>query len=308
MDHPSSDRPMNILISGSSGLIGSAFASHLLANRHRVVRLVRRAPQGANEIRWDPASGTLDIRALEGLDAVVHLAGESIASGRWTSERKRRIRDSRIQGTRLLARSLSSLSDPPEVFVSVSAIGYYGDRGEEQLVEESERGRGFLPELCRDWEAETHPAVNQGIRVVIPRLGMVLSAKGGALSRMLPIFRSGIGARIGSGRQYMSWIALDDLVGVIDHAIFNKSLRGPVNAVSPAAITNLEFSQALGRVLSRPVLFALPSSALRILFGEMADEVLLSSARAVPARLAQSGFKFQFPELESALHHILHIV
>ncbi len=177
MDHPSSDRPMNILISGSSGLIGSAFGSYLLGNRHRVMRLVRRAPQGANEIRWDPASGTLDIRALEGLDAVVHLAGESIASGRWTSERKRRIRDSRIQGTRLLARSLSSLSDPPKVFVSVSAIGYYGDRGEEQLVEESEAGRGFLPELCRDWEAATHPAVNRGIRVVIPRLGMVLSAQ-----------------------------------------------------------------------------------------------------------------------------------
>ena len=296
---------MNILLTGSTGLIGSELGSHLSENRHHVMRLVRRAQPGANEISWDPASGTLDVRALEGLDAVVHLAGESIASGRWTAGKKRRIRDSRIQGTQLLARSLSSLFDPPRVFVSVSAIGYYGDRGEEQLAEESEAGRGFLPELCRDWEGATHAALIRGIRVVILRLGMVLSAKGGALSKMLPIFRSGIGARMGNGRQYVSWIAIDDLIGVIDHAIFNESLHGLVNAVSPNAVTNLEFSQALGRVLSRPVRFALPSSALRLLFGKMANEVLLSSARVFPARLAQSGFKFQFPELESALRHIL---
>jgi hypothetical protein len=269
------------------------------------MRLVRRTQAGANEISWDPASETLDIHALEGLDAVVHLAGESIASGRWTAEKKRRIRDSRIQGTQLLARSISRLFDPPKVFVSVSAIGYYGDRGDQLLVEESEPGTGFLPELCREWEAATHPAVIRGIRLVIPRVGMVLSAKGGALSRMLSAFRSGMGARIGDGRQYMSWIAIEDLVGVINHAIFNESLHGPVNAVSPNAVTNLEFSQALGRVLSRSVRFALPSSAVRILFGKMGKEVLLSSARVIPARLAQSGFKFQFPELESALRHIL---
>jgi uncharacterized protein (TIGR01777 family) len=197
------------------------------------------------------------------------------------------------------------LFDPPKVFVSVSAIGYYGDCGDQLLVEESEAGTGFLPELCREWEAATHPAVIRGIRVVTPRLGMVLSAKGGALSRMLPAFRSGMGARIGNGRQYMSWIAIEDLVGMINHAIFNESLHGPVNAVSPNAVTNMEFSKALGRVLSRPLRFALPSSVVRLLFGKMGNEVLLSSARVIPARLAQSGFKFQFPELEPALHHIL---
>ena len=296
---------MNILLTGSTGLIGSELGSYLSGNRHHVIRLVRRPAARTDEISWDPASGTLDVQAIEGLDAVVHLAGENIASGRWTARKKRRIWDSRIQGTQLLARSLSSLFDPPKVLVSISAIGYYGDRGEEQLAEGSEPGTGFLPELCREWEAATQPAVIRGIRVVTPRVGMVLSAKGGALSRMLPLFRAGIGARIGNGRQYMSWIAIDDLVGVINHAIFNESLRGPVNAVSPNAVTNWEFSQALGRVFSRPVRFSAPSAALRILFGKMGDEVLLSSARVIPARLAQSGFRFQFTELEPALRHIL---
>lgn len=296
---------MNILLTGSTGLIGSELGPYLSGNRHHVIRLVRGPTARTDEISWDPASGTSDVQGIEGLDAVVHLAGENIASGRWTARKKRRIWDSRIQGTQLLARSLSSLFDPPKVLVSISAIGYYGDRGEEQLAEGSEPGTGFLPELCREWEAATQPAVIRGIRVVTPRVGMVLSAKGGALSRMLPLFRAGIGARIGNGRQYMSWIAIDDLVGVINHAIFNESLRGPVNAVSPNAVTNWEFSQALGRVFSRPVRFSVPSAALRILFGKMGDEVLLSSARVIPARLAQSGFKFQFTELEPALRHIL---
>jgi uncharacterized protein (TIGR01777 family) len=296
---------LNILISGSTGLIGSRLCSSLIKDRHRVMRLVRRAPSGADEIHWDPSSGALDTSVLEGLDAVIHLAGESIAAGRWTPEKKRRIRESRLKGTRLLTQSLSRLLDPPKVLVSVSAIGYYGDRGEEQLDEESSSGAGFLPELCREWETATAPAAMKGIRTVIPRLGMVLSGAGGALERMLPIFRLGMGARVGSGRQYMSWIAIDDLVGVIHHAIKNESIQGPVNAVSPNPVTNLVFSKVLGRVLSRPVLFALPAFAARLALGQMAEEVLLAGARVSPARLIKSGYHFAFPELEGALRHVL---
>jgi uncharacterized protein len=296
---------MNILLTGSTGLIGSELNSYFSGNRHRVLCLVRRAQTGANEIRWDPSTGTLDAQSLEGLDAVVHLAGENIAAGRWTAAKKRRIRESRIQGTQLLAKSLSRLFDPPKVFVSVSAIGYYGDRGDEKLDEDSDEGIGFLPQVCREWEAATEAAVVRGIRVVIPRLGMVLSAKGGSLPRMLPLYRLGLGGRIGNGRQYVSWIAIEDLIGIINHALHNESLHGPVNAVSPATVTNQEFSQILGRVLSRPSWFVLPSFAARIALGKMAKEVLLASARVSPARLAESGFKFQFPELEGALHHIL---
>jgi uncharacterized protein len=295
---------MHILLTGSTGLIGSALAAHLGGN-HRIVRLVRHPKPGMNAIPWDPDSGTLDTQALEGVDAVIHLAGESIASGRWTAAKKRRIWESRVKGTQLLAREVSRLFDPPKILVSVSATGYYGDRGEEPLEEDSEAGTGFLASLCREWEAAMQPAIIRGIRVVIPRLGMVLSPQGGALDRLLPVFRAGVGGRIGSGRQYMSWIAIDDLVGVIDHVLFNNSVHGPVNAVSPNPVTNSEFSQVLGRVLSRPARFALPSVAARLIFGEMANEVLLASARVSPARLAESGFTFQFPELESALRHIL---
>ncbi len=267
--------------------------------------MVRGAQAGEDEVRWDPSSGTLDPQHLEHIDAVVHLAGENISSGRWTGEKKRRIRESRIKGTQLLAQSVSRLFDPPKVFVSVSATGYYGDRGDEKLNEESEAGTGFLPDLCRQWESAIEAAIIRGIRVVIPRLGMVLSPKGGALGLMLPIFRLGMGGRIGTGRQYQSWIAIDDLLGVIHYAIQNDWLHGPINAVSPNPVTNLEFSQALGRVLSRPGRLSLPSFAARMVFGGMADEVLLASARVSPARLVKSGYKFKFPELEGALRHIL---
>ncbi len=296
---------MKILMTGSTGMIGSATAAFLAKEEHRIIRLVRRTPAGANEVSWDPAAGTLDKSAIEGIDAVVHLAGESIASGRWTVEKKRRIRESRIEGTRLLAQSLAQLSDPPKVLVSVSAAGYYGDRGTEILDEKSGPGKGFLADLCRQWEAATDAAAARGIRVVIPRLGMVLGAGGGALARMLPLFRLGIGGRIGSGRQYMSWIAIKDLAAVIRFALSRESLQGPVNAVSPNPCTNLEFSKALGRVLSRPVLFALPSFAARLAFGEMADEALLSSARVTPARLIESGYSFELPDVEPALRHAL---
>ena len=296
---------MNILVTGSAGLIGSALISYLSGNQHRIVRLVRHAQLGADEIYWNPAGGILDPKDLEGLDAVVHLAGESIASGRWTKEKKRRIRESRLQGTQLLAQSLSRLFDPPKVLVSVSAVGYYGDRGDEPLDEESKPGTGFLAELCRQWEGATQAALMRGIRVVIPRVGLVLSAKGGALELMLPVFRLGIGGKIGTGRQYMSWIALEDLVGVINHLIQNKSIHGPVNAVSPNPATNREFTQSLARALSKPSVFALPAFAARIAFGKMANELLLASARVSPARLVESGFEFRFPELDGALRHML---
>jgi uncharacterized protein len=296
---------MNILVSGSTGLIGSELISVLAENHHHIIRLVRRNETGRDEIHWDPNAGTLDTHALDGIDAVIHLAGENIAAGRWTVERKRRIRHSRIKGTQLLAQSLARLFDPPKVLISVSATGFYGNRGEERLDEESDPGIGFLPELCQQWEASTNAAMLRGIRVVIPRVGMVLSEKGGALPLMLPAFRLGIGGKIGSGRQYMSWITLQDLVGVINHIINTPFLQGPVNAVSPNPVTNRDFTKALAHSLGKPSLFALPSFAARLAFGEMADEVLLASARVFPEKLKQSGFKFKFPDLESALHQVL---
>lgn len=292
---------MKILITGSTGLVGSALVSHLAAHGHRPLHMVRRPPRGADEIRWDIEAGTLDPSSLEGLDAVVHLAGENIASGRWTEERKRRILQSRVLGTRLLARSLARLDTPPGVLVSVSAVGYYGDRGEEALDEESGPGTGFLAEVCRAWEAEAAPAAARGIRVVHPRLGMVLSARGGALDRMLPAFRAGFGGRIGSGRQYMSWIALDDLVGVILHAIGHDDLHGPVNTVSPHPVTNAEFTRVLASALGRPALMALPAFAARLAFGQMADELLLASARVSARKLERSGYRFRYPRLEEIL-------
>jgi len=267
--------------------------------------MVRRTPTAPDEIYWDPPSETLDIQAIEGVDAVVHLAGENIAAGRWTTERKRRIRESRIKGTRFLAQSLSRLFDPPKVFVSVSAIGYYGNRGDDTLDEDSDPGTGFLADLCNEWEAATAPASIRGIRVVIPRIGLLLSREGGALGRMLPVFRLGMGGRIGSGRQYMSWIAMDDLIKILDFTICNGSLHGPLNVVSPNPVTNREFTMILGKVLSKPAPFALPALAARLALGEMADKLLLASARVSPLRLKESGFKFQFPELEGALRHML---
>jgi uncharacterized protein (TIGR01777 family) len=296
---------LNILVTGSTGLIGSKLCVFLEKNNHRVLRMVRRTPVHENEVKWDPGSGILDKSNLGRLDAAVHLAGENIASGRWTAEKRRRIRQSRIQGTGLLAQSLADLPDPPRVLISTSAVGYYGDRGEEQLDEESGSGKGFLPEVCREWESATAPAAKRGIRVVTLRVGMVLSANGGALALMLPIYRLGIGGKIGSGQQYMSWIAIDDVVGIIDNVLNSSSLQGPVNAVSPNPVTNSEFSKTLAHVLSRPAIFALPAFAARLAFGKMADEALLSSSRVSPIRLMESGYKFAFPKLDGALRHIL---
>lgn len=299
---------MRIAITGSSGFIGSSLAAFLSDCEQEVFRLVRRPAQSAHEISWDPESGVLDQGRMEGLDAVVHLAGENIATGRWTTAKKKRIRESRVGGTRFLCESLGHLSRRPRVLVSASAIGYYGDQGDALLDEESPGGEGFLAEVCGAWEAATEAAKNCGLRVVNLRIGMVLSPKGGALTKMLFPFRLGLGGRMGNGRQCMSWIALPDLLSAIFHALERPELAGPVNAVSPRPVTNREFAKTLGRVLHRPAIFPMPAFAARLAFGEMADALVLASTRVWPRRLLASGFQFQYPELENALEHVLSIV
>jgi uncharacterized protein (TIGR01777 family) len=293
--------PQRIAVTGASGLVGSQLVPFLRAGGHQVLRLVRHQPQAPEEIAWDPATGDVDAAALEGVDAVIHLAGVSIAGGRWTAARKAAIVNSRVQGTTTLAETLARLQRPPRVLVSASAAGYYGDRGSAFLTEDSPGGDGFLAEVCRAWEAATAPAAAAGIRVVQPRLGVVLSGEGGVLKQVAPLFRLGLGGRLGSGEQVMSWIALDDLLGVLLLAIADDRLRGPVNAVAPQAITNHAFTETLGRVLGRPTFLPAPAFALRLALGELADELLLASQRVRPARLEQVGFAFAFPTLEDAL-------
>ncbi len=293
---------MRVLVSGASGLVGSALVPALESAGHSVVRLVRRDP-AANEIRWDPAGG-IAAGALEGFDAAVHLAGESIA-GRWTAAKKARIRDSRVQGTRTLAAALAGAAQRPKVMVCASAIGIYGDRGDEVLREESAPGSDFLAEVSQQWEAATEPAARAGMRVVSLRFGVVLSRRGGALAQMLPPFRMGAGGRIGSGRQWMSWITLDDVVGVIQHALATDSLRGPVNTVAPTPVTNAEFTRALGEALHRPTIFPLPAFMVRLMFGEMGDALLLGSQRVDCGKLQASDFRFRHPELQPALQALL---
>ena len=296
---------MKVLISGSSGLVGKALAKSLTNDGHEVLRLVRRKPATAAEIEWHPNQGGLDAERLQGIDAVVHLAGESIASGRWTDEKKRAIRESRVKGTSLLAESLAQASTPPSVFISASAIGYYGNRGDELLTETSRHGDAFLAGVCIEWENATKPAVENGIRTVNARFGIILDENEGALAKMLTPFRMGIGGRVGDGRQWMSWVALDDVVNAAKFLITDTSTRGPVNFVSPSPVTNAEFTKTLGRVLSRPTFFPVPEFAARLAFGEMADALLLASQRVKPAVLEEKGFKFGWPTLESALTHIL---
>lgn len=296
---------MHMLMTGASGLIGSALVPLLTAGGHAVTRLVRSTPRpGQAEIPWDPATHSIPTPALEGFDAVIHLAGESIAQ-RWTAEKKARIRDSRVQGTRLLCDAIAQLVKPPKVLLSASAIGYYGDRGEKSVREDSAPGTGFLAEVCQDWEAATAPAVQGGVRVVRLRLGVVLSPAGGALAQMLLPFRLGMGGVVGSGKQYISWVALDDVLGAVQHALSTETLDGPVNVVAPQPVTNYEFTQTLGKVLGRPTWVPLPAFAARLMFGEMADALLLASTRVMPARLQDAGYTFQYPELEGALRHLL---
>ena len=296
---------MKVLVTGSSGLIGSALVPALRGAGHSVVRLVRERP-GADAARWHPDDGSLDRSALDGVDAVVHLAGENIAAGRWTAKQKARIRNSRVRGTALLARAMRERDTKPKVFLSGSAVGFYGDRGAEFLDETSARGLGFLADVCAEWEAAARPAADAGVRVVNLRTGIVLSGEGGALRKMLPPFRVGLGGPVGPGTQYMSWIAIGDLVGALLHLLVTESVTGAVNLVAPNAATNREFTTALGRVLRRPTVFRVPGFALRLALGEMADEMLLASIRAQPARLAASGYRFRYPELEAALRHVLH--
>lgn len=297
---------MKVLITGSSGAIGAALAPRLERAGNDVVHLSRRpGGPGRSTILWDPAAGRIDAAGLEGVDAVVHLAGENIAGGRWTPERKRAIRESRVFGTGLLAERLAGLSRRPRVIVSASALGWYGDRGSEILTEDSAPGRGFLADVCREWEAAAGPARAAGIRTVHLRIGIVLTPESGALKEMMTPFRWGIGGPLGHGRQWMSWITLHDLVRAFEHLLGAESVSGPVNGVSPGAVTNAEFSRTLARVMRRPGLIPAPAIALKLLVGEMAEALLLSSARLAPTRLLSSGFVFDQPALEAALRELL---
>lgn len=301
---------MKIVVTGATGLVGSALVPSLLADGHHVVRLVRKqggagAGDRVTDAVWQPDRGEIDTAALAGCDAAVHLAGENISEGRWTEEKKRRIIESREKGTRLVSETLARLDPRPRVLVSASATGFYGDRGDEWLTEESTSGKNFVAAVCREWEAATEAARAAGIRTAVLRFGIVLSREGGALPKMMTPIKLGVGGRLGSGRQYYSWITIDDAVAAIRHAIENESVAGPVNAVSPQPVTNGEFTKSLGRALGRPTLFAVPAFAARLAFGEMADELLLASARVEPARLKATGFEFKHPTLEDALRHLL---
>ena len=295
---------MRVLVSGASGLVGASLKRSLESDGHEVYSLVRREPRASDELRWNPSEGSVDDHDLK-IDAVVHLAGESIAEGRWNDAKKSRIRDSRVVGTRAICEAMASMAEKPEVIVCASAIGYYGDRGDAVLTESASHGEGFLPEVCRQWEDAAEPARAAGIRVVSLRIGVVLSQEGGALSKMLLPFKLGVGGKIGDGAQYMSWISLVDLVSIARFAIDDGELSGPVNAVAPGAVTNLEFTKALGRALGRPTLFPLPAFVARLALGEMADDLLLASIRVEPAVLKERGFQFEHPELEGALGAVL---
>lgn len=297
---------MKILISGSHGLVGKALGNSLVEDGHDVIRLVRKGHTlNQPEVEWHPDQGRIDAQRLEGLDAVFHLAGESIASGRWTDEKKRAIRESRTKGTSLLSETIAQLSQPPAVFVSASAIGYYGDRGDEELTEQSGPGNDFLSSVCVEWEASTRPAAEKGIRTVLARFGIILDRNGGALAKMLTPFRMGIGGRVGDGRQWMSWIALGDVVNALKFLLLDSAVHGPVNIVAPNPVTNAEFTKTLGRVLSRPTFFPVPAFGARLAFGELADALLLSSQKVDPAVLKDRGFAPYWPRLEPALQHLL---
>ncbi len=295
---------MKILIAGSSGLIGSALIDSLGAAGHEIIRL-RRNDRMEGSPFWDPENGIMDLADVKDIDAVINLAGDSIAEGRWNDKKKDRILNSRVRGTRLLAEVFAASGNKPRVIVSASAVGVYGDRGDELVDETSEPGSGFLVDVCKQWEAATALAVDAGIRVVNVRFGVVLSAAGGALRKMLFPFKMGLGGPVGSGRQYMSWVSIDDVVEIIRYVIENDSLHGPVNVVSPNPVSNRQFTKTLGAVLHRPTIFPMPAFAARLAFGEMANELLLAGTRVAPKKLIDSGYKFRHPELAEALEHLL---
>ena len=298
---------MDVAVTGSSGLIGSALRPALEAAGHRVLRLVRRGGGGPDTIAWDPQAGTIDAGGLEGVGGVVNLAGEGIGDKRWNDDQKARIKDSRVKGTTLLAETLAKLAQPPAVLVSGSAVDIYRDRGDEGITEDTPADDpGFLGEVCRAWEAATAPAEAAGIRVAHLRTGIVLSPNGGALKKMLLPFKAGLGGRMGSGRQWMSWIAIDDEVGAIVHLLGEGAPSGPVNATAPHPVTNAEFTKVLGAVFHRPTLMPLPAAALKLAVGaQMAEELLLTGQRVLPARLEASGYTFKAPELPGALKQLL---
>ena len=292
-----------IALTGATGMLGSALTPMLSAAGHRVIPVSRQVLPGG--IRWDPMNGRLDAADLEGVDVVIHLAGESLAEGRWTADRKAALRQSRTASTRLLASAMASLPQPPAVLICASAIGIYGNRGDELLDETSAPGSGFLAELVRDWEASADPAREAGIRVVHARFGVILARQGGALAKMVTPFRLGLGGPFGDGEQWLSWVAMADVLGVIRAALTREELTGPINVTAPEPLRNREFVAALGHQLGRPAVVPIPAFALRLALGEMADEALLSSTRVWPRRLQEIGFDFRFPALAAALHDVL---
>ncbi len=304
-DTPPGKQAMKIAVSGSSGLIGSALAPFLTTGGHDVVHLVRRETEAADEVSWYP-DGRTDGARLEGVDAVVHLAGAGIADKRWTPNRKQEIRDSRVRGTRGLCEALAKMERKPSVLVCASAIGFYGDRGHTQTVHEGiERGAGFLADVVQEWEEATRPAREAGIRVVNARFGIVLSPDGGALAKMLLPFKLGVGGPMGTGRQIMSWVSLDDAVGALHHALVDDSIEGPMNVVAPSPVSNADFGRTLGRVLVRPAFLPMPGFAAKLAFGELADALLLSGVRVEPRVLERTGYEFAHPDLEQALRALL---
>lgn len=296
---------MKIAVTGARGLVGSALLPALRDAGHEVVRLVRHRPKAPDEVHWDPDEARIDADALRGINAAVHLAGENIAARRWTARQRQRIRESRVLGTGLLAQTLAELDPRPAALVCASAVGYYGDRGTETLTEGSDSGRGFFPQVVIEWEAAAEPAAEAGIRVVHVRFGVIIGAGGGLLPRMLPLFRTGLGATFGSGRQFMSWIALDDAVGAIMFALSSRALREPVNAVAPNPVTNAQFTEALARAVRRRAFLRVPAFAVKLLLGQMGTELLLHSTRVEPELLESAGFEFRYPDLDAALEHAL---
>ena len=295
---------MKIVISGASGLIGTQLAKHLARNGHEVVRLVRRTPK-SGEVQWNPAAGSLDAAALEGSDAVIHLSGAGIGDKRWTNAYRKEILDSRTQTTALLANTIASLTQKPKVFLSGSAIGIYGARNDEQLTEVSTHGTGFLADVCEQWEAAAKPAVDAGVRTVFLRTGIVLTPKGGALKKLLPLFKLGVGGKFGNGKQWQSWISIDDEIGAIEH-LLTANVSGAVNLTSPHPVTNAEFTKVLASVLKRPAIVPVPTFAPKILLGgDLADALLFTGQRVIPAALNASGYMFKHSTLESALRSLL---
>lgn len=300
------DKPMTILISGASGVIGSALVPFLTTGGHRVIRLVRRKPaEDRDELFWDPLKGELNLGHLDRIDAVIHLSGEHIGKGRWTSEKKRIIVESRTKSTRLISQAISNLEKPPRVFLCASAIGFYGDRGDECLAEAECTGDDFISSVCHQWEVATGPAQAKGIRTALLRFGVVLTPLGGTLERLLLPYKLGLGGKIGTGDQYISWIGMDDSIAAMHHALVHESIEGPVNVVAPEPVTHAQFTKILGGVLSRPTIFTIPSIAVKAAFGQMGNEVLLASCRVVPEKLTATGYSFRTPTLQETLKHAL---